>query len=961
MATQTGSIDFKSTKGFQSYASGQYTTKTEFDNLEIGGRNRILNTLNPSASKLPTPVGLSWGGTSSGALEFSDGVTKFTSTSTSGEHFIRLNSPSHASHALESMGIPYPCDMVFSGYYKCSFSDSAARLTVRVQNSNGTSWLNQLPLTNLLTGQVEEGGIIQINTSSSVDEWSRFEVKITVPEGVVVASAYFSFQYYATPFATGDTFEIKLMKLEKGNKATDWTPAPEDLDAHFESVETAIEQNAEAIKLSATKEEVEKTYSTKDESKLDNSGSGSLVPISGAANASLKNLHILGESAQDGTPTPSAPVSIVSVAPANLIRYEAWKNRTYTVDRGTGVFENGGITITATANDCYTNVSTFPAEARIPVNEGETVFLIWESPDAVSGYVYIFGNGGTTSMAYRDNLQARCVTYDVPSGVSYITFRFGVATAGTTIRYQNIRITKGRPLSFAPSDSIGILTRGKNLLHLPPYPTTTRNGLTFSLDSETGTISVSGTATASNTDLGINLSESINVPDGTAVTLSFHGTISSGGMTAFLYDGTYFEYHGLGSNSITFTQAGGRVVRGILLRWNPAYGAQNINAQMQLEFGSEATEYEPYSGTVVPIPMNGNELRGLPDGTQDELTVDTDGHVTMTQRVGSVENVGDKISASAQVYTVRGLKCVPYTPDNYAVSSRPSALAAMITTGTVKSSSQVTTGDVYMNPANIMFMGDADDTATDIKTLYASATLTYPLATPKTIDLGTIDMPQVKDGDTVEVIAALTPSIDATWWASAGQAVADAYASLSSAIEVRAESIVSTVSERYATSDEVRAISSQIEQTAQGWGIQFKNLLGTPTEGQSTEGMTLAKAFEQLGVTKGNLEQIRSYVRIAEETVDNQTYPVLLMGAATSPIMLALSNKALEFRQGDTKVAWIEVVTEDLDGDGVKEHVKESLFHIEKGVVDKELQFGSWKWFERDGVGNLALKWVGDE
>ena len=226
-----------------------------------------------------------------------------------------------------------------------------------------------------------------------------------------------------------------------------------------------------------------------------------------------------------------------------------------------------------------------------------------------------------------------------------------------------------------------------------------------------------------------------------------------------------------------------------------------------------------------------------------------------------------------------------------------------------------------------------------------------PLLTPQTIDLGTIDMPQVHDGDTVEVIAALTPSIDVTWWASAGQAVADAYASLSSAIEVRAESIVSTVSERYATSQEVQAISSQIEQTAQGWGIQFKNLLGTPSDGQSTEGMTLAKAFEQLGVTEGNLEQIRSYVRIAEETVDNQTYPVMLMGSSNSPIMLALSNKALEFRHGDEKVAYI-----DVNGD-----TDEGMLHITRAVVVKELQFGSWKWFERDGVGNLALKWVGDE
>lgn len=61
---------------------------------------------------------------------------------------------------------------------------------------------------------------------------------------------------------TGET-AIYWAKLEKGNKATDWTPAPEDIETDVDNLEsrvitaeTLIEQNTEDISLSATKEEV---------------------------------------------------------------------------------------------------------------------------------------------------------------------------------------------------------------------------------------------------------------------------------------------------------------------------------------------------------------------------------------------------------------------------------------------------------------------------------------------------------------------------------------------------------------------------------------------------------------------------------------------------------------------------------------------------------------------------------
>lgn len=61
---------------------------------------------------------------------------------------------------------------------------------------------------------------------------------------VVRADRTFQKVYICTAWgqsATGDWFEIepKSLKLEKGNKATDWTPAPEDVDAGINNVQTA--------------------------------------------------------------------------------------------------------------------------------------------------------------------------------------------------------------------------------------------------------------------------------------------------------------------------------------------------------------------------------------------------------------------------------------------------------------------------------------------------------------------------------------------------------------------------------------------------------------------------------------------------------------------------------------------------------------------------------------------------
>lgn len=122
----------------------------------------------------------------------------------------------------------------------------------------------------------------------------------------------------------------------------------------------------------------------------------------------------------------------------NLLNHDAWAS--VTAINGTAVFEGNGVTITAVKNDAYTNQTRFPAAAQIAVDGGDIVTLTWAADTNTDGKVFIFPDGEVIGSKSVNNATAKRLDYVVPSGVTYITFRFGVARAGDTIRYRNIMI-----------------------------------------------------------------------------------------------------------------------------------------------------------------------------------------------------------------------------------------------------------------------------------------------------------------------------------------------------------------------------------------------------------------------------------------------------------------------------------------------------------------------------------------
>src|SRR5690554_1357616 len=99
---------------------------------------------------------------------------------------------------------------------------------------------------------IDGSGISAAEIYTAGDEWSV--IKITK-----VATTNTNPRVY-TASASGGIFYIAWVKLELGNRATDWTPAPEDVDAGIAAAETSAKGYADGA--AAAAESAAKTFAT---------------------------------------------------------------------------------------------------------------------------------------------------------------------------------------------------------------------------------------------------------------------------------------------------------------------------------------------------------------------------------------------------------------------------------------------------------------------------------------------------------------------------------------------------------------------------------------------------------------------------------------------------------------------------------------------------------------------------
>ena len=172
--------------------------------------------------------------------------------------------------------------------------------------------------------------------------------------------------------------------------------------------------------------------------------------------------------------------------------------------------------------------------------------------------------------------------------------------------------------------------------------------------------------------------------------------------------------------------------------------------------------------SITPIDLQGHELASLPDGTRDVLRVDSAGTQVIEQQILAYTITGtEQLQGFAQMTNVaRGYFRVP------GLIARVSGVGndkGLCTHAPYKRAYWDDDIHVYAHPyadgTEIYIYGVAQ-TQSELLGLYVGATVYCGLATPQTIELGTITPPTPIDGGTVRIVANVTPTIDVSYMAS---------------------------------------------------------------------------------------------------------------------------------------------------------------------------------------------------
>ena len=203
-------------------------TQEALDNLVIGGRNLIKNTLNPdvsAAAKYPRLIGQEAntavpGGTKTVAEHgFKIEVSSATLP------YVRFGSGTASSGTMNGL--------VAGETYTLSF-DASWKVLSGTLSGTTTNYMRAYLYTDKTTTgtfvSTEYSNFGKITYEDRGDPMSgRCEFTFTVPDTATMLYLVVRPNLSTSAaYAAGDYLELRNLKLEKGNRATDWTPAPED-------------------------------------------------------------------------------------------------------------------------------------------------------------------------------------------------------------------------------------------------------------------------------------------------------------------------------------------------------------------------------------------------------------------------------------------------------------------------------------------------------------------------------------------------------------------------------------------------------------------------------------------------------------------------------------------------------------------------------------------------------------
>lgn len=212
--------DFKQTmNGFKTTVGQTYVTKDDFNGLEIGGRNLLLYSQTIRAHK--DYYGVGW---LTDEVETFNGCPVWSVKNQWGRLVCLFK-----SHVIDRGLVKVGDTLTYSLYAKTNnASGKSINCSYRFKGKANAYWFN--------------GSAFNVGTS-----WTRYSVTFTVTKNMLATDTYMTeIGFEETASMSGDDkVYYACPKLERGTKATDYTPAPEDNEINGQNLVSNLPSNWE--------------------------------------------------------------------------------------------------------------------------------------------------------------------------------------------------------------------------------------------------------------------------------------------------------------------------------------------------------------------------------------------------------------------------------------------------------------------------------------------------------------------------------------------------------------------------------------------------------------------------------------------------------------------------------------------------------------------------------------------
>lgn len=502
-----------------------------------------------------------------------------------------------------------------------------------------------------------------------------------------------------------------------------------------------------------------------DRSYTGNTNSG--ITVDGAA---IRSMTVDGKSVQDGTPTPDAPVEIRTASGVNLLISDtsAW---------GVGSL-GSGLYNTSARSQLIPAYGPDGADYRIKIEPSETYTIrAWIESDTYTnvlcGYHQLKSDATFISDSGWQYVQDG-TTFTTASNAAFLRVAFRTIPYDNTttadllalLQEGKLHIMIQRDSSapvYIPYGSIGLKVSGKNRLDNTAISAGTNVSVT---QLETG---VQVSATNSHTyRMAHILFSSLGLVNGNSYTVSAHAHVNAGLANIVIRNSSSSNIASTGTQSsdadmsLTFTYNSSTMYElCFFCTWGTAALGNIEYTDIMLNDGSAVLPYTPYVDSVTPIPLQGNVLASLPDGTKDVLAVDSAGHVVFEKNIEYGELNGTENWIAYAAWNSSTQYC--YYIGKASIWNNDSNLPRILCNALSGVSRNVF---VNSKPDNSVALTGITEISTrsqyatlnEFKQYLAANPIKYVAMKrePETIDLGYITMPELADGCTVEVLASMS-------------------------------------------------------------------------------------------------------------------------------------------------------------------------------------------------------------